>query len=161
MSTLFFMHIPRTGGTTISHILNNYFRCVKVSSKELSPLKTECLHGHFRYSPNRIGTWVTFIREPKSRLISLYNYYLQYNSFSPDDFLRMVGPNPMARQMNDGNFDFVGIYEDYNNEVIRLCNFLNVEVPNIRHNHKTINKVQIDIPDYFIEKDLAIYDSLR
>lgn len=158
---LYFCHVPRTGGTTISHILNSCFDCLKVSSRTLPDITTECLHGHFDYNSYKLGTWITFIREPHTRLESLYNHYLHYNpNLSPIVFLDMVGTNPMTRQLNNGKFDFIGIFEHFADEVMRLGEFLDINIGIPRHNHLTVAKVPLEIPAAFLEKDLIYYDDI-
>lgn len=157
MLPIYFCHIPRTGGTTINHVLSNSYNCLKVSSHNLPNVTTECLYGHFDYEP-KPGTWITFIREPHSRLESLYTYYLKHNpSLTPNEFFDKVGPNPMSKQLNSGKFDFVGIFERFESEIVRMTTFLNCAPVTLRHTHYQDNKVKLDVPPEFIKEDVKLY----
>jgi len=91
---LVFLHIPRSGGTTLHHLLtaevgaenasdvrhNNLWRCL---AGELAQTRLFC--GHYDRDclamiPGPAIKVATMLREPRSRLISLYNYLRAHRS---------------------------------------------------------------------------------
>lgn len=87
--TLFiFVHIPKTGGTTLWHIINNQYEASEFWSYNHQPdlhqmienvNKMKCLIGHFPFGIHvyvkRPCTYITMLRNPVDRVISLYNYF--------------------------------------------------------------------------------------
>jgi len=84
---LYFLHIPKTGGTTFTAILDYYFDNNRIcpdqvwsefnnGQKDFSPYKL--IRGHFGYGLHRILdknlVYVTMIRNPKNRIISHYDH---------------------------------------------------------------------------------------
>lgn len=158
MQTLYFCHVPRTGGTTIAHLLQSKYQALKVGSKTLPDLEAECLYGHFNYT-KKPGIWITFIRNPYTRLEALYNHHLKYNpELSGPEFLEKIGPDPMYHQLQYGQFDFVGQFEDFENEFYRLCDFLGIKNQKIRQTHALANKVPLEIPPDFLIKEMIMYE---
>ena len=101
--TVIFLHIPKTGGTTLHHILERYYSKEQICSfkdpdrhndienfKRLSKAKREAyrlIQGHLsfgfhRHLPGR-STYITFLREPMARALSFY-YYAESH---PDHYL--------------------------------------------------------------------------
>lgn len=156
---IYFCHLPRTGGTTISSALANSFRCIKATSVG-SNVPAACLHGHFNYKPLD-GTWITFVREPVARLNALYNYYLaRINSdLTQSEFLNIVKPNPMVAQLGSSPkvFDFIGIFEQFEFSVEKLTNYLNLNDFKLRHIHYNEYKANLVIPTKFLELDNIFY----
>ena len=111
---LFFLHIPRTAGTTVDHILMKKFptesilKCYKLDeyknnrfSNEESMVKIKYITGHLlltKYNPpmfydHEVNVF-TFLRNPISRLISEYIFYKTW-------------PNQhLYRYINDNNISF-------------------------------------------------------
>jgi hypothetical protein len=100
---LIFLHIPKTGGTTLHHVLERYYSKEQICSfkdpdrhndiesfKGLSKAKREAyrlIQGHLsfgfhRHLPGR-STYITFLREPIARALSFY-YYAKSD---PDHYL--------------------------------------------------------------------------
>ena len=115
LQPIVFMHIPKTAGTTIHHILHNMYRgnilltrenhknrnaLESLSNKEKEKIKV--LKGHFKFGiheqyPKPI-TYFTFFRDPIKRSISEYNFMhqnpkhkfypiLKENNYTLKDFL--------------------------------------------------------------------------
>lgn len=158
--TVYFCHLPRTGGTTISHLFEQKWPdAVRVSSAAIPPNPANCYYGHFNYTP-RPGVWITFIREPVERLTALYNHYLtHFPNLSQAEFLDKVGPNPMLAQLGAlTNFDFVGNFADFTNEVHRMAAYLNISPVVIRHTHQQNKpKVPLVVPSNWLALDIAAY----
>jgi hypothetical protein len=91
MDRLFFLHVPKTGGSTLAAALAKKF-----ASHEMFPwqhtlidlfdpadlMKFRFFHGHFviadlDYAPQPTMS-VTLLREPTSRIVSLYNYWRSF-----------------------------------------------------------------------------------
>lgn len=91
--TVFFLHIPKTAGTTLNGILNQHYprraqlfvnrrtdrqRCFE----QLSPQRQQDLRlvrGHFAFGLHEVfpgtATYVTVLREPVAQTISMYRYW--------------------------------------------------------------------------------------
>ena len=92
--TVIFLHIPKTGGITLQHILQRCYRRDQVYSfkdpgrdsqieafKRLAPEKREAyrlIQGHLSFGFHRHlsgnSTYITFLREPIARMLSFYYY---------------------------------------------------------------------------------------
>jgi hypothetical protein len=125
---LFFLHIPKTGGSTLSAALAKKFAAWEIFPWQHSLLdlfdpaelmKYRFFHGHFviadlDYVPKPTKS-VTLLREPGSRIVSLYNYWRSFrkearpkgtphhawiaNQVGLNGFLRL--PNPSFRAAID------------------------------------------------------------
>ena len=132
-----FIHIPKTGGTSINHVLKK--------DKE-----TEVITGH---DSLRILTDVsdyyifTIIRNPFTRIASGYNAECRkwgYVEFG--DFLKKVNENDSwylpqvfyinAGKLEDRKITFIGRYENYINDVNKIFSKINVteEIPHLNRN---------------------------
>lgn len=92
--TVIFLHIPKTGGTTLHHILDECYPRHQICSfedanrgtqienfKNLAPEKREAyrlIEGHLSFGFHRYvpgpSTYITFLREPIARALSFYHY---------------------------------------------------------------------------------------
>ncbi|MEO0645278.1 MAG: sulfotransferase family 2 domain-containing protein [Cyanobacteria bacterium J06650_10] len=108
---LVFMHVPKTGGTTLHDILIQHFNedevCPerfnhlgKMSTNEL--IKYRFYSGHYDRKaieliekPKKI---ITILREPKSRILSLY-YYWKAHRWEPIEEYDLGGPR-IAKRLN-------------------------------------------------------------
>ena len=94
VSPIIFLHIPKTAGTTIHHIIHNEYRGAKfftsgyykhiekfekLSDEEKKTIKV--LKGHFPFGVHKTYpgsiTYFTFFRDPVKRSISDFNYLYQ------------------------------------------------------------------------------------
>lgn len=128
------------------------------------------IHGHFHYShfaqffdlrpETRVITW---LRDPLSRIVSNYNYLIssveQSLSHTPQsqealnrllknllEFARIPRDINLYRNYLDGgelaDYDFVGIMEHYQNELIRLSAVLNVtDMPSFHVNRTPVKTI--------------------
>lgn len=87
---LFFLHIPKTAGTSVSEALRQGFHpdeiCPEYEEHHLIRADTQALRARYRYFAahagfdvaERLGEYiVTVLRDPEARIISLYNYWRQ------------------------------------------------------------------------------------
>jgi Sulfotransferase family len=112
---LVFLHIPKTGGTTLHNILAKTFPSAEICPERYpllrghdkgELLKYSLFSGHYdRYNieflPHRL-TSVTLLREPKSRIISLYRFW---RAHKPEVVERDNLPGPsLARKLSLAEF---------------------------------------------------------
>lgn len=110
-SPLVFFHIPKTGGTAIHDLLSKEFSSSRICPERLNNLnkmgkqeilKYDLFSGHFdrnsiRRLPNRPRV-ITVLREPKSRVLSLYYYWKSHRSEVVEE-RNLVGPR-LAHKYN-------------------------------------------------------------
>jgi hypothetical protein len=93
MDRLFFLHLPKTGGSSLTSALAKKFASWEIfpwrhsrldlfNEKDLLPFRF--FHGHFAisdldYVPKPVRS-VTLLREPRSRIVSLYNYWQSFRT---------------------------------------------------------------------------------
>lgn len=89
---IFHLHIPKTGGSTLVHMLyrlygTRYYRTPnRIMSRQnlIRKMRNEvngldCISGHYPYGIHNLWnltdvTYITFVRDPVDRLLSLYHY---------------------------------------------------------------------------------------
>jgi len=120
--TFVFLHIQKTAGTSVQNMLREAFAQDNIYREHLdtlhlhSPaeLSTYSLFaGHFNYDslafipPRRKLNLVTFVREPKKRLISLYHFWRAHEPTHPSYSGGIVLANelPMADFFSRAEFD--------------------------------------------------------
>lgn len=158
------MHIPRTGGGSIAHLLKQRYQSGKVSSPTVPrTINYECLYGHFNYTENG-HDWVTFLRAPYDRLQSYYAYMLTLNpKLTQVEFFTNVGANAMCKQLGCDNstaaikilntFWFVGRFIE---DIPKFCKLIGVTT-NLRHTHKSKLYPNLTLPDGFIDEDIKVW----
>jgi|GEM_PF-2241441 len=91
--SLVFMHIPKTGGTTLHNILAKHFYPDEICPEKLNDLKKypqnslekyRFFSGHFdreniKYIPQNAKI-ITILREPKNRILSVYYFWKAHRS---------------------------------------------------------------------------------
>ena len=130
---LIFMHIPKTGGTSIHSILEKHFDKGAICPERLDGLahysvgelrRYRYFSGHFEFpsarripgSPYRM----TMLREPKARILSLYNFWASHSDAAIQK-LNLEGPR-LAKQMSLSEFlrhDADGIPGNIDNAMTR------------------------------------------
>jgi hypothetical protein len=120
--TAFFVHIPKTAGTSLSIVLKGMYPSERVfhidnsryedSSEEFKLLTAQkkaqlaLVDGHMYYGLHRYlpheSSYFTMLRDPVKRLVSLYNYGLQTPSVSWN--ARMVQEKPTFVEFVKGHY---------------------------------------------------------
>ncbi len=105
MQSLYFLHIPKTAGTTLNAVLDQHYsadtilpsdyfgkNALHVTHKEITDAKRtefnsyQLIHGHFggdilaNYLPNHLS--MTILRDPVARVVSLYNDWRTKSDYS-------------------------------------------------------------------------------
>jgi|GEM_PF-2605392 len=103
-SVLVFMHIPKTAGNTVLHILQQqYVWGMEIHSAypfepippAISP-HLKCVVGHHPFGLHdqlggRRAVYFTFLREPIDRVLSEYYFTKPYHEYALHDFLKLGG----------------------------------------------------------------------
>jgi chondroitin 4-sulfotransferase 11 len=155
-----FIHIPKTAGTSISSVLNPFCEELYPSIKHSNAVKIKEKFGsdiwneYFKF---------TFIRNPYERLLSWYNMieknmwrpnlfqsHIKKNIHSFSEFImddkHPIGINKLPQQRisqfkiisENGRVivDFVGRYENLNEDFNYICNKLNIPQTHLPHINK-------------------------
>lgn len=164
------------------------------TSLDQLPKQLRVAHGHFTYSDycTFFGEpdvpVITWLRHPVERLISQYYFLRQqyldqviHTNNSINTFHRLCRTlkefaelprhvNLQSRYLEGAKleeFAFVGIVEDFENELVRLSKILNWDVPEIVHANKTRKmmkeQVEPDLYQYLLElnsKDMELYQRI-
>jgi len=129
-----FVHIPKTGGTTITNILQKQDGCEKITG-----------HDSLRLIDTDNLFLFTFVRNPFTRLQSAFLHGLRQNSHHPDFsvFLQNANMNdlwllPQYYYINTGKtatkkISYIGKYENYENDLRFILDKLNIEIDEIPH----------------------------
>ena len=149
-----YIHIPKTGGTTIEHIIRKN-RQKKRGSEHLPIEKYKDYYHYYIFS---------IVRNPYTRIISVYNYYKQggnqsehdINLMNKDtslcDFLIKYNSKKISHLRtqfsflkNSTNINYIGKFEKFEDEVKKICEILKIEVNKIpnKRNSKYINNIII------------------
>jgi hypothetical protein len=127
--TVIFLHIPKTGGSTLLTILKNQYRLVhqtqdnRLTDTDLAVLKAptasglQLVHGHNAFGIHELlpqpCTYITLIRHPVPRVVSLYNQIFRDTSH----YLHQ-----RVRVMSLKNFVTSGITKETTNWQVRQLN---------------------------------------
>jgi len=132
-----FIHIPKTGGTTINHILKN------VDGTEFLTA-----HDSLRILPNDNYFIFTFIRNPFTRMASVWQAGVRKNKYPNDfgKFLNSYNENdtwllPQWYYIQEGATDkreisFIGRYENFTSDIKKIFTKLNInyKIPHLNKN---------------------------
>ena len=184
-------HIPKTGGVSfrnyLVHVYGNsllfiYSAPLQVRINNKLPIwvpsSKKVLHGHFQphlglkeQFPN--AKWVIWFREPKSRIISHYNYwksnpqngpafqYFNEKIHSFKDFVldkRLKGQvclyQTYLNNVSIQDFDFIGILENADQDLVKFSQRLGKDQISLEHTNKS---AKIDHEDYqFTEEMMSV-----
>lgn len=106
-SILYFLHIPKTAGTSLKKILDSQFNPESIvmqeswfhllESNDLNFVQYQLIRGHYGYGVHHIinkkPIYITMLREPTSQLISWYNHIM----------LAAKNNNPRISKLFSGN----------------------------------------------------------
>jgi len=194
------VHIPKTGGITLYNLLEQKFGKGLVSDyPDRQEMKgrtdpVEVIHGHFeiadylQLAPH--ARIITFLREPLSRALSHYYYWLNPPSYVPKNdpvYVKyFVEQKPdiekflLARELcnictsflhpldHPEQFWFIGFQETFADDIARLQQMLDMPVREQPILNPGRPRPRLDIPKNIIEefyklnwRDKAFYDLMR
>jgi len=163
---LIFMHIPKTGGTTLSHILKKQYqnavcgggsqnhtikRLSNLSEKEAED--TKCIWGHIPFGIHhyfsRPYSYITILRDPIERVISMY-YYLSNNpkikwidDMSFKEFINHDGVKSKIENLQTRLLSWESQVVDYERTEENITRFVlesKQDVPNLRRAKKNLEQ---------------------
>lgn len=148
--TIISVHIAKTAGSSLFHILEAHFgqgfqpdyaltppsrrlRLARISTLLAPSIK--CLHGHFKASKYDIGKRIIFLRDPYSRAVSHFWYGVRERAagtehFKDKDFYDLPLAEYLKRKdetyetwidIPPGKFHFVGSSDHFEQDLDRLC----------------------------------------
>ena len=157
-----YIHIPKCGGTSIE----NFFFKRDYQSEHLKIEKYYIYYNYFIFS---------IVRNPYTRIISIYNYYLhggdqtekykKYNikNISLNNFLDIYNSInlPHLRTQfsflkNSDKINYIGKFENLNNDIEKICEKINYNYKLLPHLRRTKYNNYIITPK-FINKVNLIY----
>jgi len=169
MKPYIFIHVPKTGGTSISHALNLYGHCCH-----------EPISKYPRYLTEKVFTFA-FVRNPFDRILSAYNYlrggygnngdtsWAQSNlsCFTDfNDFVREFETNKKLQSyihfrsvfsFIDRPIDFIGRYENIVSDFDVVCNKIELYDGRLEHRNKSSHK---HYSAYYDEQSVSIIEKL-
>jgi len=130
-----YVHIPKTGGTSISNILNKEDGSFKVTGHDSVDLFKN-LHNYYKF---------TFVRNPYSRFISTYYHECRKvnDTITLTNFVKKITDNDILYLSQSyyidrkiENFSKIGKYENYVNDLHGILQDLNIqsEIPHLNRN---------------------------
>ncbi len=166
----------------------------QIFSKSKLPKKIRVVHGHFYYSTavellelSDDVKWISWVRDPVERVISNYFYLSKRLKEELDEEAR--GLNILAKMQKtlleyahneinrnrmfkflDGaaleKFFFIGLYENYNEDIMELAAKLDIAVPEIlQHNitgtKKEVSQDEIEEIRELNKQDIEIYEKVK
>lgn len=167
--SLYFLHIPKTAGTSFTAILDNFFDFDDIYSEQVwhkllqdknrSFLQCKLIRGHFGYGLYHIlprkPLYITMLRHPIERTISFYDHMCLEpirNNWVSEDFLS--GINSLSDIFNDGRKALV-----FSNNQVRHIS-IDLKIPKILEN-KNIEKFRLEEFHEFIHSDISEEKMLR
>jgi len=147
-----FIHIPKTGGTSVSSILESVNGTETITGHDSIRLLTDL----------ELSFIFCFVRNPFTRVQSAYQHSLRKkkHNFSFGDFLKNTNPNdlwllPQTFYINSGKTEknkisFIGKYENFENDlnfILKEINLNNIKIPHLNRNpiydkHPNLNQQQ-------------------
>jgi hypothetical protein len=121
---LVFLHLPRTGGTTLGRLIDSAYggRARSIPNYYKDPARTlveleasrddralEALYGHAPFDvierTHPDATLITIVRDPFTRVVSQYRHYVENSVVAPYDAVRREGLS-IRECVRDGRFIF-------------------------------------------------------
>ena len=161
-----FIHIPRTGGTSIEYVLNNN-KSIPIPTSEL----------HWKYIDyinnfNNIEKYYIFsvIRNPWDRLLSIYNepnnpFKIEDKTFNDwiSNFLDIGPRNILVNQyeyliyMENSYINYICKFEKLEEDFNKVCDILKIKNKKLPHINKTNH---IHYTDAYTDKTINIVKNL-
>ena len=178
-----FIHIPKTAGTSIKNYLNSLRPKTDYKSPE-DPLEKFGHHKLPYYESKYKNTEefykFCFLRNPYSRMVSLYKYAKRWTEFDSSflgfcEFLN-IGKKftnnivweehyePQSNYISD-EINFIGKVESINSDFEHICNHLNIPHKELAHDNKSNNasisicKRSSQIIEEIYENDFEFYET--
>lgn len=163
-----YIHIPKTGGSTMEYIL---------FERDLS--SEHCAIDHYKKYYHYFI--FSIVRNPYTRIISVYNYYIQGGNQSRTD-KKLINKNislynflikynkighlrtQFSFLKNSDNINYIAKFENYGDEIKKICEILKIginEIPNKRvtkYNNIIITPEFINLVNKMYRDDFVNYD---
>jgi len=181
------MHIPKTAGHTFNSFLEKAFNkniYYHYDDNRCENYSVDVIHGHFIADTYKIkgAKKITWLRNPVYQYLSIFAHCIDkfkmpynYTIKDLDKFMVMNEAdfrNTTTKYFNGcDDFDFIGVVEDYNTSLKRLCKLIDkpkypVELRNTNKNKKyrkflaqNINKIYNEVKKYN-NKDTELYEQV-
>jgi len=163
----FFVHVPKTGGTTIKNIFETITTCI------IPEWHMSCSEFHQFLTPKEFKSYFkfAFIRNPWDRVVSVYHFKKYIKTIpSKVSFKQWVESNPLDWDVRSQlNFlkgvDFIGKYEKFEEDLKKIGKILNINLPQIphlnqsphEHYYKYYDKKTIKIVEEWNQEDIMYF----
>jgi sulfotransferase famil protein len=169
MEKIVSIHIPKCGGTAFKsnltkNIKNSNVNCYKGNFLHKDK-NYDCYHGHLGFvnAKKKLPDYkfITWVRDPIKRSISYYNYakYTRKDNFSKKfkknnptyiDFMKSSNSDFIISEIdsyitNINDFYFIGILEDFENELKRLYDLMGWDKKNMILNKTNVSNKSEEI----------------
>ena len=173
-----FLHIPRTGGTIIEKKLREKYSQDYYGEDKIGLSKQHYTLDKLISNKDKNNIFVfTFVRNPFDRILSSYLNYTINNTPDFDKYIDMVKNvvenklylcegaintndishyTPMTTMIGNYKLDFIGKFENYENDIKKLSEIS--EMKNL--NEIKINKRNIDYRKFYNERNKKIISEL-
>ena len=173
-----FLHIPRTGGTIIEKKLREKYSQDYYGEDKIGLSKQHYTLDKLISNKDKNNIFVfTFVRNPFDRILSSYLNYTINNTPDFDKYIDMVKNvvenklylcegaintndishyTPMTTMIGNYKLDFIGKFENYENDIKKLSEIS--EMKNL--NETKINKRNIDYRKFYNERNKKIISEL-
>ena len=130
-----------------------------------------CIYGHFpAFNLHVFGKKFVFLRNPLDRIISEYYFFKnkghQNICGSLEDYIKNYPRGIYRRSISNlppESIDYIGIFEDFEASVERLCHMLGIEAIAPRLNEttypKNYGKKNYKYMEHYLSEDFDIYES--
>ena len=146
-----FLHIPKTGGTSIEKYIKPY--CFRVGHHHLPAKRMEK-----RLGPQKFNQYFkfTFVRNPWDKYVSEYKWYTNkkfrwprkrekkfYRKMTFKEFLKKFDPDDAPHAFSYSqmigdfkNFDFIGRFESIEEDFREICHSTGMPKCRLKHEHQ-------------------------
>jgi len=161
MKGFYFVHIPKTGGTTLVKMLKDRFNILHIDEEcKVDGYESyDIIFGHSSYRVYDHLPRVTFVRHPVNRLISQYSRYRNkmseiitypgtrklYEEMDIVEFAESI-PNMLLAYMGRdlSVFDYIGVQEYYSKSIEILSDMFELELPKMYKSYRIGKKIPVE-----------------